>query len=211
MLNPADPADVESTVSLVDDELERMNRMVSDPAAAGAIRAARIPAPPTCRCRGADQGRVRQGGLAWRSRFRAGSDRRSSGHPRSTADHPGAGRTRRQRVPLHRTRRPDCGGVHARPWLAPVLDRRLGTRCQRPGPIPQDRHRRSADWLRRHARSARRSRPGMLSSNTSPPCATAMARTIARPSNNEQSTQPMIRVRAANGRRRSRSRRCGAT
>ena len=30
VLNPADPADVESTVALVDDELERMNRMVSD-------------------------------------------------------------------------------------------------------------------------------------------------------------------------------------
>ena len=30
VLNPTDPADVESTITLVDDELERMNRMVSD-------------------------------------------------------------------------------------------------------------------------------------------------------------------------------------
>jgi signal transduction histidine kinase len=30
VLDPRDPADVESTVALVDDELERMNRMVSD-------------------------------------------------------------------------------------------------------------------------------------------------------------------------------------
>lgn len=71
VLDPADPQDVTSTVALVDDELVRMNRMVSD-LLLFAIRAAVVPAHGVRRRRRAHAGGVREDHRAGRPRLHLG-------------------------------------------------------------------------------------------------------------------------------------------
>ena len=105
VLDPTDPADIESTVALVDDELERMNRLVSD-----LLLLTQSEQPAFLRLESVDVGALTADAfdkvaLLGNREFVVGSNRRRARHPRSAADHPGAGGSRRQCVPLHRSRR----------------------------------------------------------------------------------------------------------
>ena len=104
VLDPADPQDVRSTVALVDDELDRMNRMVSDLLLLARSEQPDVPAARARGRRGAHRGRVRQGGAARRAPVRARDGRARRRRARPAADHAGRGRAGRQRLPLHASR-----------------------------------------------------------------------------------------------------------
>ena len=158
VLDPADPDDVRETVALVDDELDRMNRMVSDllllaRAEQPAVRAAAAGGRRRAHRRG-----VRQGAPARRPRLGAGDRRAASTRARPAADHPGAGGAGRQRRPLHRARRPDRASAAS--WRAASCG--SGSSDAGPGIAEADR----ARVFERFARGAagappvRRRRPG---------------------------------------------------
>ena len=135
VLDPTDPADVTSTVALVDNELERMNRMVSD-----LLLLAQSEQPAFLRPEPVDVAALTTDtfdkvACARRSRFRRGGGGRRARRPGPAAHHPGVGCPRRQRLSLHRSRRPDRDRVARRTRVAAVLDHRLGPRRQRRGPL----------------------------------------------------------------------------
>ena len=136
VLDPGDPADLRDTLALVDDELERMNRMVSD-----LLLLAKSEQPTFLQPRPVDVGaltrsifdKVRQLGAA---RLQPRGGRRGDGGPGSAADHAGRRRAHRQRLPVHRRRRPDQDRLRHRRKHVAVLRHRRGPRCQRGGPDP---------------------------------------------------------------------------
>ena len=136
VLDPTDAEDIAATVALVDDELTRMNRMVSDLLVPRALRAAVVPATGAHRRRRAHRGRLHQGLPAGRAQLRPGNHRERDGGLGSAAHHPGPGCVGRQRDSVHRTRRTNRGGVTVVRRLAAILGLRLRARGQPGGSGP---------------------------------------------------------------------------